>query len=53
MKIVSLLRLCEVSMEEKQYHVKKNDTVVTTGKDNKTGKVLRIARKRIDLSLKR
>lgn len=35
-------------MEEKQYHVKKNDTVmVTTGKDKgKTGKVLRIVKKK-------
>ena len=35
-------------MEEKQYHVKKNDLVmVTTGKDKgKTGKVLRITKKK-------
>lgn len=35
-------------MEEKQYHVKKNDTViVTAGKDRgKTGKVLRILKKK-------
>ncbi|HOJ43051.1 MAG TPA: 50S ribosomal protein L24 [Syntrophorhabdaceae bacterium] len=35
-------------MEEKQYHIRKNDLVmVTTGKDKgKTGKVLRILKKR-------
>ncbi|HOP86879.1 MAG TPA: 50S ribosomal protein L24 [Syntrophorhabdaceae bacterium] len=35
-------------MEEKQYHIKKNDLViVTTGKDKgKTGKVLRIFKKK-------
>jgi large subunit ribosomal protein L24 len=35
-------------MEEKQYHVKKNDLVmVTTGKDKgKTGKVLRVVKKK-------
>jgi large subunit ribosomal protein L24 len=35
-------------MEEKQYHIKKNDMVmVTTGKDKgKTGKVLRVVKKK-------